>query len=400
VRATWRYDRAVSWTFVVRSTELPAFRQCRRAWDLGARVRQNYLPRVPAPVDFEQAVRDALAVYYFPAMDDWDRSIVRPLALKAVDRSMRESRAAYEQHQPLTDGEVEAHEHHRSLGQRLMMNYFAWAAEIDDFDSIFADYQVWAPIADPAQPDCDLGTLDERPVRYLGRIDQLIGDPDDEFWVVHNRFVRDRWTDDDTLIDDEIARGHCWALQTAYPQLLVAGTIANELRVDGQMEVEPPAAFVERDRREMNGGRHVNYHRSPHTPQERLSSPDPAGDRVSDDNIADQLDNGLFRRTVVRRSQASIAAAGLRVARDVVEMRRDDLPVPPTFSDAHCPGCTFKAPCDAMEAGHDWQYVLDLRYRQRRDDADDDLERRSPFRPGSRADARRDESRIVNVRWG
>lgn len=389
----------MSWTFVVRSAEVQSFRQCRRAWDLGARVRQNYVPRVPAPFDFQQAVRDALAVYYFPAMDDWDRAIVRPLALKAVDRSMADSRAAYEQHAPLTEQQLEAYEHHRALGQALMRNYFAWAAEMDDFDSIFADYQVWAPIADPAEPDRDLGTLDERPIRHLGRIDQLIGEPDDEFWVVHNRFVRGGWSDDDTLIDDEIARGHCWALQAAYPQLLLAGTITNELRLDGQLEAKPPTVFVERDKREMNGRRHINYHRSPLTPHERLSSPDAAGDRVSDDSVADQLDNGLFRRTVVRRSQASIAAAGLRIARDVIEMRHDDLPVPPTFSDAHCPTCTFKAPCDAREADGDWRSVLDAGYRQRSGDADDDLERRSPFRPGRRGDEDSDESQTVNFRW-
>jgi hypothetical protein len=52
-----------------------------------------------------------------------------------------------------------------------------------------------------------------------------------------------------------------------------------------------------------------------------------------------------------------------------------------------------------MEAAGDWQAVLDLHFRQRSGDADDDLERKSPFRPGRRADAR-DESRTVNFRWG
>jgi hypothetical protein len=46
-----------------------AFKRCRRQWDLGARERQNWEPARPAAVpDLDLAVRDALAVYYFPGM--------------------------------------------------------------------------------------------------------------------------------------------------------------------------------------------------------------------------------------------------------------------------------------------------------------------------------------------
>jgi hypothetical protein len=44
-----------------------AFKRCRRQWDFGARERQNLEPvAVPAGPDLDLAVRDALAVYYFP----------------------------------------------------------------------------------------------------------------------------------------------------------------------------------------------------------------------------------------------------------------------------------------------------------------------------------------------
>jgi hypothetical protein len=54
-----------------------AFKRCRRQWDFGARERRNLEPAEAAGTPgLEQAVRDALAVYYFPGMWDWQRSEV------------------------------------------------------------------------------------------------------------------------------------------------------------------------------------------------------------------------------------------------------------------------------------------------------------------------------------
>src|SRR5256885_13836089 len=87
----------MTWAYVLRPREMATFRRCRRAWDFGARIRRNFVPALPHRVfDFDKAVHDALAVYYFPAMDDWDRAIVRPLAIKGFLRSLEEDRARYE----------------------------------------------------------------------------------------------------------------------------------------------------------------------------------------------------------------------------------------------------------------------------------------------------------------
>jgi len=91
----------MTWAYVLRPREMATYRRCRRAWDFGARIRQNYIPALPPRVfDFDKAVHDALAVYYFPAMDDWDRSIVRPLALKGFFRSMEGTGCATRHRQP------------------------------------------------------------------------------------------------------------------------------------------------------------------------------------------------------------------------------------------------------------------------------------------------------------
>src|SRR5260370_30151450 len=76
---------------IIRASERTAFRRCRGAWDFGARSRQNYEPLVPARAfDLEKAVHDALALWYFPGMWEWDRSLVRGFAMEGKGLKARE----------------------------------------------------------------------------------------------------------------------------------------------------------------------------------------------------------------------------------------------------------------------------------------------------------------------
>jgi len=64
---------------VIRAWDREWFKRCRRAWDLGSSARQDYEPVRPAgPSPLGPAIADALAVYYYPAMWDWQPAIVRP----------------------------------------------------------------------------------------------------------------------------------------------------------------------------------------------------------------------------------------------------------------------------------------------------------------------------------
>lgn len=64
---------------VVTAAERASFTRCRRQWDFGAGMRQDLEPvRRAAVPDLDRAVRDALAVYYFPGMWDWDRGVRLP----------------------------------------------------------------------------------------------------------------------------------------------------------------------------------------------------------------------------------------------------------------------------------------------------------------------------------
>lgn len=337
--------------------------------------RRALVPIVRQSVfDLEAAVRMGLAVYYFPALDDWNRKIVRPLALKGFNRAMSEQASAYEKARPLSPDQAGDWQRNRRLGESLLAAYFDWADAADDFDSIFSDELVWSTVPDPDDPTSDVGLPGARPIRFVTRIDQLISDDSDEHWVVEHRVAFDEFLPDEALVADDEQQRVVWAIETAYPQLLVAGTIYNELLVrsddpDRFAQAVVGASGTEvRETRDMSRVRHPSgaAARYPVTP--RAKGPDgPAdgSDLIATDSITDRAGTDRVRRTVVRRSRGSIAAAGRRVAQDIGFMIDPDVDVSPSPSPQRCPSCPFLAPCEAMQAGRDPDLILLTGFRPR-----------------------------------
>ena len=72
---------------VISPADWASFRRCRRQWDFAARPRRNLEPLATGP-DLDRAIRDTLAVYYFPGMWDWGRSITQPLVVQGLERAL------------------------------------------------------------------------------------------------------------------------------------------------------------------------------------------------------------------------------------------------------------------------------------------------------------------------
>jgi hypothetical protein len=408
----------MTWAYVLRPREMATYRRCRRAWDFGARIRQNYIPAVPTRVfDFDKAIHDALAVYYFPAMDDWDRSIVRPLALKGFFRSMEEERARYETVAALTAEQEEEWDEAMERGEAMLDGYFAWAAPLDTFASIFSDQEFWAPVPDPANPGSDLVNHAGREIRYLGRVDHLFSDHNDEYWIADHRIVGDEWEDDDLLLLDLDGLAALWATELTYPQLRIAGTVYNELRtaVEVDPSLERGEGFQAQDGRTMRRPRHVHTRRSPMTPQAEISIQDQdlaalatvppfaseEGQPV--DHISIRETGQWFRRTYVRRGRGSVRDIGLRMAAEAAEVANPALPIYPNPAPANCGTCVFRAPCIALNEGADPTPVLEASFRRRtEEEGEEERLRWSIGRAQTRASMSGKESRptTVNFRWG
>src|SRR5579859_6948483 len=114
--------------FVITPADLAAFGRCARQWDFGARPRQNLEPlQPPAPPGLSQALREALAIYYFPGMWDWERRVTLPLVVQGLDRAMARQR----DRRGTPAGDDAGGDAEQEAARRLLARYFDWAPEVD-----------------------------------------------------------------------------------------------------------------------------------------------------------------------------------------------------------------------------------------------------------------------------
>jgi hypothetical protein len=323
------------------------FKRCRRSWDLGSRLRRNFEPAEQSyHLDLDRAVRDGLAVYYFPGMWEWDRKVVLPLAFAAFEKTMRRQREDYE----LTPGEEEAWEQGLADGNRLLDHYLAWAPAADRFWPVRVETDFDAQIPDPTTADTDL-VFEGQAVRYGGRVDLLLVDEHDAYWVVRHRLV-ESFTDTDLLsLDDEIVAA-CWAWELFYLGMRISGTIHNEMSLSG--EPPDPADPVRRPRSSHTFARARAQHRRMYAQAEYVPS-----------EIVVEEGGGMFRRTRIPRTRAALDDLGRRLAVEAREMLDTAVPIYPTPAPEHCGVCDFRAPCLALNEGDDADAILAADYRAR-----------------------------------
>jgi hypothetical protein len=331
--ASGRQEAAVSVNYVTRPWESRLFQRCRRAWDLGARERQDYEPIEPAQVfDFGEAIHDALDVYYFPGMWDWGRAIVRPLTLAGFEKSMRRQRDAYAQIRELSAAQLQDWEQHLELGTGVLERYFDWASEIDRFTPIQVASQFDIALPDPADPERGLITADGRPLQYRVRIDLVVIDDHELYWLVEHRLSSDpHWPELTALQLDEQALTRSWAWQLGFLATL-EGTIHNELRIAA------PAAGK---------------------PEVQVRAVPGAG------GIITQRSTESFRRTHIPRTGLEIERRGIAVALEMQDMTDPLLRIYPNLSWDHCSRCAYRPPCLAMSQGADERPILQAGYRKR-----------------------------------
>ena len=356
---------------VITAADRASFRRCRRQWDFGAGIRQNLEPREPpAAPDLDRALRDALAVYYYPGMWDWDRAVRLPLVVQGLERAL-----ARQRERGRDDPDAGCWDEALDAGRDLLARFFAWAPGVDRFAPVMAEAEYEVTVLDPARPAAGLVTPGGQAVRYRGRIDLMAVDARDAYWIVRHRLVDGDWPPTEELVADEETAAAGWAWEQFYIGMAVTGIIWNEMRrpslPDGppaddrprpaarrwrRLRRRPAAAHPEvRQHEPSGGGRSIPQHRRLYAQASQAGRAEPVEQQVT----------GGFRRTWVRRSAAQVAQAGHRLGADAAEMTRADPSVDPTPSDRNCPACPYLGPCQAMFAGDDPAPVTASAYRQR-----------------------------------
>jgi hypothetical protein len=324
------------------------FKRCRRSWAFGSRLRRSLEPAErPYRLDLDRAVRDGLAVYYFPGMWEWDRTVVRPLAFAAFEKTLRRQRERHD----LTATDEEAWNAALDGGRRILQQYLDWAPAVDRFWPVRVETDFDVQIPDPAAPGADLVSPAGEPVRYGGRVDLLLVDEHDAYWVVRHRLV-ERFTDEDLLaLDDELVAA-CWAWELFYLGMRISGTIHNELRLAG--DPPDPADPVRRPRASHAFAQARAQHRRMYAQAEDVPS-----------EIDTEEGGGMFRRTRIPRSRAALDDLGRRLAAEARRMLDPDVSLYPSPAPESCTACRFRAPCLTLNEGGDAEAVLAAGYRLR-----------------------------------
>jgi hypothetical protein len=343
---------------VIPAEDRAAFLDCRRAWDFSARERGNReLARPAEALDLHRAIRDALAVYYFPGMWDWAPAIVLPLVRKAFAGSVGTQRAEYlaaHGHSELPPAVADAAAARAELGLATLEAYLGWAPEADELAPVQVVLEVDVQVPSRGEPDRELA-VGQRPVRYRDRIDMLVMDADNGYWMVEHRFVHGPWPDVDALLRDDRCLSWCWAWQQDNPGREVVGTIYNEIRVGDPVVTPPP-----------RGPRStVAQHRSDPSPDPDALAP--YGTLAAEYDLRIQLGDG-FRRVHVPRSRAETTAFGERLADQLTEMIDPGTACYPNPATARCGQCAFRPPCLAVDRGGDAAALLAEHYRARTHD--------------------------------
>lgn len=343
--------------YVIRSEDRESFKRCRRAWDFGSRARQNYEPSMPARVfDFERAIHDALAIYYFPGMWEWERAIVLPLALEGFLKSMHKQRAAHVEAQALCADEEKQWNEYLQLGEAMLKRYFDWAPRVDRFCPIRIETEFDVNIPDPSCVDRDLALPAGVPIRYRGRVDLLVVDANDAYWLVDHRTVLGLWEDIEELVLDERGVSYGWAWENFFLGMRVAGTLYNELRIDTAERPTAPA--------QARVGEPQGFEQEPAAQHRRMYAHAKQG-RSPELNTQS---NDYFRRTQIPRSRAELANAGKQLALEALDMTNPELSLYPNPSRENCGHCPYRKPCIAINDGSVPGPILKSWYRKRGDE--------------------------------
>ena len=219
------------------------------------------------------------------------------------------------------------------------------------------DHDVQALVPDPRDPERGLTTPDGSAVIYTCRIDLLAIDAADEYWVVRHQIVDD-WQESDALIRDEPAVAGCWAWEQEYLGMEISGTIHNEVRINGPLDLPAPdrtangASYRVGQSEPSGGGRAIPQHR-------RLLA---RTARTDDPTRVEQYTAGLLRRTHIRRSRAEISLVPVLIGAEAIDMTGDPA-IYPTFAH-HCQMCEFSSPCLALIEGTDAETILAQGFRR------------------------------------
>lgn len=366
---------------IIRTSDRIQFKRCRRAWDIGSKIRQNLEPVVSRPaLEFGSAFHAALEVYYNPATWSWiqddRRIVVQELARKAAHDSLQKQFNMIAKFRgdgaDLTDLREQFQEHHDLANG--MLNYFIkWAGPNDELTPVYVEIEfnipiVWPPEVEyPGIRDVHFGvnhegylTYNGEVVYYQGRIDMIAQDREGRYWIVDHKTAA-RLTDTTEFLElDEQMKSYAWAARLVLG-IDIKGVVYSE-HVKGYPQ--PPQELTRPYK-----GRWLSTNKQQDTSLELFlealkvtgEAPELYADYIY---FLQQEGRQYIRRTPVNFSVTELDNLGRQIAFEAVDMLGDPFtyPSPDKFS---CKWCDHRTLCLAMNDGSDTEYIKQTYYVSR-----------------------------------
>ncbi len=397
------------------TSDRATFKACRRRWYWSSPAQSNLVPKTSVygiyePFWFGNGIHYAMQHFYDPRLKEdpevafdtwfnlqWNGGIIAEHEL--TEFSDRQPFVGDDGHwriaglaDILPNPEDEKWEAAHQLGLGMMRFYKEFAEREDDFTVINSEHLFSVPILNPAtgnalymedtrvmpkgwEPDYTIGNeygpLHQEGLKQVharGRMDLIVQSHKTErFVLIDHKTVGAALTDAyfRHLDLDEQVTTYSWAAEIearmyGLPYKDIAGIVYQALR---KAHPSPPSILK-------SGMPSLNRQTESTTAQLFSKTVKELGlekvfeldDKMQSyyTHLVDMGDKQFVWREPVLRNKAQKANAGLRIYLEAMDMLSSDVRIYPNpTKDYSCLNCAFRTPCVALEAGHDWESMID-----------------------------------------
>lgn len=336
-------------------SDVRSFKQCRRKWDWSSMLRRGLEPVKPyAPFFTGRAIHHCLEHYYahgtpFKASLD--------LFLETEKTSMERTGRLWPVEQETIDEQID-------LITGLLAHYEVWLKydstgrwTDDQLEFISMETSFSVPILTPR------GRASSK-VFLAGRFDGLIKRKDDgTYWIWETKTTRSIDELRRSLDNDEQAGAYMYAAQQMF-NVPVSGVLYNIIRK--KIPTEPrvlQSGYLSKDKRvDTTAFMYMEAARRNHpdwTQKELL---------IQYEDILNELleaGNKFFARVPIYRTANEINVLAYNLWLVSLEMTRSAVAIYPTPNWMNCNFCHFRAPCLAMNADADYEFLLQQEFQPR-----------------------------------
>lgn len=335
-------------------SDVRTFRSCRRRWDWSSPLRGNLEPAVPyIPFFTGKAFHAALEYYYRDAI---------PFA-ETVDKYLASEEANMAEIVELWPDEVDAFNEQVDLIRDIIYHYSLWQAQDTrkysdrnlEFISLEQAFDIPLPLPD--------GT-DHPTLRMAGRFDGIVKHRETgQYWIWETKTTRSIAELTRSLSNDE----QCGVYMYAASKMMdvpIAGVLYNIVRKKAPVYAKVLTSG------KLSKAASIDTTAFHYLTAVKETHPDWTDEEIVDeygDFMASLIENEskYFQRFPVYRSATELKMLMQNIYHTASEMVDPNLKIYPAPSWLNCNFCSFRSPCLAMNAGSNYEVLLEAEFVNR-----------------------------------